>query len=450
VNKVFSIVSNLYIARRFYYSAVFLILLFITGYLFDPLYLIAKILLLVLTVFILFDFYLLFFTHREILLLKRELPDKFSNGDINRVNLYFKNVHVFPVDIKLIDEIPVQFQVRNFSVELHLGSQQEKQLEYILRPTSRGIHTFGRTLAYVKSPVALLERRCVFNKEGINVPVYPSFLNIRKYELMAISNTLTDAGIKRIRRTGHHTEFEQIRDYVAGDDSRTVNWKATAKRGKLMVNQYRDERSQQIYSIIDMGRLMQMPFNNLTLLDYSINSSLIIANTALFKHDKPGLITFNTTVNTFIAAERKSNTLLTMLEALYDQQTRFAESNYELLFASVKKLIPHRSLLIMYTNFESMASLKRQLPYFQRISRSHLLLVVVFLNTEIEGFRKKESKMNLEAIYDQTIAERFIFDKTLITHELNKHGILSVLTRPADLTLNLVNKYLELKERGLI
>jgi uncharacterized protein (DUF58 family) len=443
-------VSNLYIARRFYYSAVFLILIFMAGYLFDPFFLVANILLLVLTVFILFDFYLLFFTRREILLLKRDLPDKFSNGDINRVNLYFKNVHAFPIDLKLIDEIPVQFQVRNFSMELQLGSQQEKHLEYFLKPASRGIYTFGRTLAYVKSPVALLERRCVFNKEVINVPVYPSFLNIRKYELMAISNTLTDAGIKRIRRTGHHTEFEQIRDYVAGDDSRTVNWKATAKRGKLMVNQYRDERSQQIYNIIDMGRLMKMPFNNLSLLDYSINSSLIIANTALFKHDKPGLITFNTMVNTFIAAERKSNTLLTMLEALYDQQTRFAESNYELLFASVKKLIPHRSLLIMYTNFESMASLKSQLAYFQSISRSHLLLVVVFLNTEIEEFRKKESTINLEAIYNQTIAEKFIFDKTLITRELNKHGILSVLTRPADLTLNLVNKYLELKERGLI
>ncbi len=441
--------KSIYINNRFYLASIVIALFFIAGFFYDPAFLAAKISLIILVLILFTDLSLLFFTGRDIILLTRELPDRFSNGDNNKVNLYIRNNHFFPVKADIIDELPFQFQIRDFMISVELKPFEEKTLEYSLKPTRRGEYHFGKTNVFVTNRIGLLNRRYSFNQTRAMVPVYPSFLNIRKFEFLAISNRLTEAGIKRIRRIGQHSEFDQIRAYVIGDDYRTINWKATAKKGKLMANQYQDERSQQIYNLIDMGRVMKMPFEQMTLLDYAINSSLVLANTALHKHDKAGLITFNTTIDAFFPAERRNNTLVKMLEVLYNQETLFNESNFELLYITIKRRITHRSLLVLYTNFESFASLGRQMSFLQRIAQSHLVLVIIFENTEITGIRNKTAQ-TVEEIYIQTIAEKFIHDKHLIIKELNKHGILTVLTKPADLSVNLVNKYLEVKDRNLL
>jgi uncharacterized protein (DUF58 family) len=442
-------IKSIYIGMLFYLVCAGIVVLFVLGFFYDPLYLVAKIALVILALAVIADISLLYFTGRQIIFITRELPEKFSNGDYNPVAIYIRNNHFFPVKAVIIDEIPAQFQIRDNSMALQLKPFEEKKLEYSLRPTRRGEYEFRGTNAYVSNRIGLINRRYIFHEEGTKVPVYPSFLNIRKFEFLAISNRLTEAGIKRIRRIGQHSEFDQIKEYVKGDDYRTINWKATAKKGKLMANQYQDERSQQIYSLIDMGRVMKMPFEHMSLLDYAINSALVLANTAIHKHDKAGLITFNTGIDTFFPAERRNNTMVKMLEVLYKQETLFAESNFELLFITIKRRITHRSLLILYTNFESLTSLERQQSFLQRLAQNHLVLVIIFENTEITEFRKKEVH-TLEEIYVQTIAEKFIHDKSLIVKELNKHGILTVLTRPKDLSVKLVNKYLELKDRNLI
>jgi len=444
---VLNLIRNTYINQRFYLISAIIILLFIAGFYIDPFFLVAKISLFVFVMVVFIDLFLLYFTGRELVLLIRETPERLSNGDENSIYIFIKNNHFFPVSATIIDEIPVQFQIRDYRITVHLDPSEEKSLKYVLRPTSRGEYKFGKTNTYVANRIALLSRRCLFNEKPITVPVYPSFLNIRKFEFLAVSNRLVEAGIKRIRKLGQHSEFDQIKEYVYGDDIRTINWKATAKKGKFMANQYQDERSQQIYNLIDMGRLMKMPFEQMSLLDYAINSSLVLSNTAILKHDKAGLVIFNTKVETFMPAERRKNTMSKLIKILYKQETEFLESNFELLYITIKRMITHRSLLVLYSNFESLNSLSRQLPFLQSISRNHLLLVIIFENTEISEFRKNEA-YRLEDIYTQTIAEKFIQDKSLIVKELNRHGILSVLTRPQDLSVTLVNKYLELKARN--
>ncbi len=449
IKSFIHIPAAIFLGKRFYLACSLLILLFTAGFFTGFFFLMGKLGLLIFILAVIVDFYLLFLVSREPVLFTREIPEKLSNTDENKISVYIKNNHIIPLAVAIFDELPVQLQIRNFQLKATLTPYEEKHIDYFLTPKRRGEYIFGRSLLYISTTLGLIKRRLIFNRENKAVPVYPSFLNIRKFEFLAISNRLTEAGIKRIRRIGQHSEFDQIRDYVRGDDLRTVNWKATAKKGRLMANQYQDERSQQIYNIIDMGRLMEMPFDHVSLLDYAINSSLVLSNTALFKHDKVGMITFNTDINTFMPAERKMKTMADMLERLYKQETLFAESNYELLFVSIKRLIPQRSLLIMYTNFESLASLQRQIPNLQKLTRNHLLLIIIFENSEISEFRKKEAQ-SLEDIYVQTIAEKFMYDKKLILKELNKHGIISLLTRPADLSVNLINKYLELKDRNLI
>ena len=269
---------------------------------------------------------------------------------------------------------------------------------------------------------------------------------MRRYQLLAVSNRLQEVGVKRIRKLGHSMEFEQIKEYVRGDDYRTINWKATARKDGLMVNNYTDERSQQIYCLINKGRVMKMPFQGMTLLDHAVNASLVLSNVALVKQDKAGLITFAEHLDTFLLADKKPTQMNLVLEALYKQQTRFLEPDYEKLFSVIRNRITNRSLLVLFTNFESLEGLQREMPALKKIAHYHLLLVVFFENTELRSLidRKAES---MEDIYIKTIAEKFAFEKRLMVKELHMNGIPSILTSPENLTVNTVNKYLELKTR---
>ncbi|MEO0340272.1 MAG: DUF58 domain-containing protein, partial [Bacteroidota bacterium] len=326
---------------------------------------------------------------------------------------------------------------------------QEEILSYPLRPTKRGRYTFGATHLFVSTSINLLERRLSFGKEGQQVAVYPSVLQMKNMELMAFQRTNLEGGIKKIRRIGHSYEFEQIKNYVRGDDYRSINWKASSRKGNLMVNQYEDERAQQVYCIIDKSRVMRMPFDGLSLVDYAINATLVLSNIILKKHDKAGLITFSDKLGSTIKADTKVTQLNKILEALYKEKDRPLEANYELLYYASRKLISGRSLLLLFTNFESNYALDRVLPILRKINRIHLLVVVFFENTEIKAFAE-EPAQDLEGIYYKTVAEKFLAEKQQMVSKLRQYGIQSILTKPEDLSINSVNKYLELKSRGLI
>lgn len=442
-------IKDLFTRLRLYVISSSIILFYVLGHFFDPVYLAAKTFLLFFILLLVVDAILLFFTGRQLVILRRIAPERFSTGDENKVSVFLTNNHYFKLHIEVIDEIPIQFQIRNFTVKVSLDPKQEKTIEYGLTPKERGEYVFGYTHVFVSTQIGLLCRRMKFGTSSTKVPSYPSFLQMRKYEFLAINNQLTDAGIKRIRRIGSYSEFDQIKGYVAGDNYRTINWNATARRSKLMVNQYQEERSQQIFSVIDKGRLMQMPFDGMSLLDYAINSSLVLSNAALLKYDKVGLITFNQKVDTFLRADRGNRTIAKILELLYNQKTEHFESDYAYLSAFVRKNVSHRSLLILYTNFETITSLHRQMEYFKHLSKNHLLLIVIFENEEVKSFAKANVQ-KLEEIYIKTIAEKFVYEKKLIVRELKKHGILSILTKPQNLSTSLINKYLEIKTTGKI
>lgn len=379
---------------------------------------------------------------------KRHAPERLSNGDDNELGIYIENLYPFNINAGIIDEIPVQFQRRDIWFKTTLTAGQHKLINYILRPTKRGEYEFGAIHVYVKSPLGLIRRRFSFSQDE-NLPVYPSFLQMRKYELMAISNRLTEFGVKKIRRLGHSLEFEQVKTYVAGDDFRTINWKATARRGSLMTNTYTDEKSQHVYCVIDKSRAMKMPFEGLSLLDYAINASLVLSNVAVLKDDKAGLITAAEKIGSVVPADRKPTQINRILEVLYKEKTRYLETNMELLYATIRNVLKQRSLVVFFTNYESMSSLERQLPFLKRIARFHLLLVVFFENTELKTLSEQPAT-NVEDIYIKTIAEKFAYDKKLIVKELAKYGIQSILSSPQNLTINTINRYLELKAKQKI
>lgn len=401
----------------------------------------------VLLLLVLIDLILLYRTKKGVFL-RREVPERLSNGDDNELKIYLENFYAFPVNLGIIDEIPFQFQKRDVWFKTHLASREQKLITYLLRPTKRGEYDFGLTRLYVQSPLALLSRRFNVGTNKI-VPVYPSFLRLRQYELMAVSNRLTDIGIKKIRRLGHSMEFDQVKNYVAGDDYRTINWKATARKSDLMVNSYTDEKSQHVYCVIDKSRAMRMPFDGLTLLDYAINASLILSSVALVKEDKAGLITIAEKTKSIVPADRRAVQLNKIMEVLYKEKTRYLETDMEALYTTIRATLKQRSLVVFFTNFESMSALERQLPFLKRIAKFHLLLIVFFENTSLKSLSEEPAK-DVQGIYIKTIAEKFAYEKKLMVKELAKHGILSLLTPPQNLTVNVVNRYLALKAKQQI
>ncbi|MBP9160869.1 MAG: DUF58 domain-containing protein, partial [Flavobacteriales bacterium] len=167
---------------------------------------------------------------------------KWSNGDENPVTVEVRNNYAFPVDVRVLDELPVQLQERGLDLQRRIPAGATEALAYMVRPLTRGVYAYGAINVLTRTGWGLAEKRYK-QEQGREIAVYPSYIHLRKYELMALADPFSMAGVRKVRRSAQRSEFERIRDYIPGDDRRTVNWKAVARKGKLMVNQYQDEKA---------------------------------------------------------------------------------------------------------------------------------------------------------------------------------------------------------------
>ncbi|MDT7831630.1 DUF58 domain-containing protein [Flavobacteriaceae bacterium S356] len=436
---------SLYLNNRLFYCLGIISIFFVIGFFIPLFFKVAQVCLFTISALTIIDVFIVYSESHGVEVV-RSLPERLSNGDENKITLEITNNYKFSAHIKIIEELPHQFQKRGFYFKPFVKSKEVEHIQYALTPNERGIYNFGHVNTYVSSPLQLATKKYILGEEK-EVQCYPSFLRLREFKIKAFADTNT-YGTKKTRRIGHSLEFEQIKEYVSGDDIRTLNWKATAKRNQLMVNQYIEEKSQPVYTIIDKGRSMQMPFNGLTLLDYAINATLAVSNAVLRKQDKAGMLSFSNKIEDLIVAEQRNSQMNLISEALYTIKTNFFESDFSQLYAVVKRKITHRSLLILYTNFETMDALKRQLPYLRGLAKNHLLLVVFFKNTELNALIDT-TPSTIQDVYDSIIAEKFMYEKRQIVNELKKYGIQSVLTKPENLTSDTINRYLDFKARGL-
>ena len=413
------------------------------GYLWSPLLGIGQGALLLFVLLVLFDICCLYRVHGVEAV--RVCSDRFSNGDDNEVKICLRSHYSYLVRVEVIDEIPFVFQKRDVCFETTLKGHGKKELLYTLCPTRRGNFRFGRIQVFVYGRAGLILRRYSCG-ESQEIKVYPSYLMLKRYELLAVSSHLVEMGVKRIRRVGLHSDFEQIKEYVTGDDFRTINWKASARRHQLMTNAFQDERAQQVYCLIDKGRMMQQAFRGMTLLDYAINASLVLSYVALQRGDKAGLVTFAERVDSFVSSSNRTGQMRTLLESLYAQQTTFGETDFSALAVALDHRINKHSFLILYTNFSNLGSLNRQLAYFRQISRRHRVLVVIFEDMELDSYLTSPPK-DTEEYYQHVIGEKFELEKRTIVSTLRQHGISALLTTPAHLSIDVINKYLEMKAR---
>ena len=438
---------NVYLNKDFFIGIAICIVSFLLSYSFPILYTFSWYLLCLFILLNLIDFFILLNAAKQISL-ERLVQEKLSLGDPQFVEYKITNNSNINLKYELTDELPIQLQHRKYISLDTIQKEDTNQIRYKIRPTVRGQYQFGKLHAYISNKyIGMLQRRVTNNCEE-QVAVYPSFIQMKKYELQVFSQTASLSGIRRVRQIGENDEFEHIRNYVQGDNIRSINWRATSRKGELMVNQYENSKSQMVYSIIDKGRSMKMPFEGMTLLDHAINSSLVLSNIVLKKYDNAGLITFSDKIGAIIKASSQQNHLQKITGHLYNQTTGFKESNFELLFYTLRSQVARRSVLLFFTNFEQPDDLQRNLKYLKALNQKHLLVIIIFKNTELESAKDmKTAKM--KDIYFKVFTQKAILEKEKIADTLRANGIQTILTAPEDLSINIVNKYLEIKAKRL-
>lgn len=438
--------KNLYLTDRVFYVLGGTIFLFFLSFLIHPLFYLAIALLSSCFILLSLDVYLLF--KNVNIEISRSLQSVFSLGDNNKVTLILVNNANRKFNIKIIDEIPYQFEERDFSISLTINKLQKEIIIYNMAPKTRGEYSFGDIHVYIQTVIGLAMKKETSPSKK-NIIVYPSLIQMRQQELAALKHPSFTQGDKTNKKIGRSYEFDQIKNYVDGDDTRNINWKASSTLNKIMVNHYEDERSQQIYSIIDKSRVMKMPFNGLTLVDYAINSTLAFSNIVLKKQDKAGLISFSKKVDTTLKADRGGTHLKKIMYALYKEKYDYTEANYEALYSSIRKTINNRSLIFLYTNFDSIYALERNIKVLKMINKYHVLIIVFFDNTELDAYSKSPASSALE-IYQKTIAKKSDLEKFQIIKELRRNGIHAIKSAPEQLSAKTINKYLELKSTGFL
>ncbi len=437
---------SLYLTDRVFYILGSGIALLFASYLVPVIIYLTMSLLLAFVVALVIDMYLLY--RKKNARAERQVASVLSLNDQNRVVLRLANLKPFAIKLRIIDEIPFQLNQRSFSIQTRLSKAQGDEIHYTLSPKQRGEYVFGDLHVFVSTFIGLVSRRETTPCQQ-SVAVYPSIIQMHRQELMALKHPSFVQGGNKSRQFGRSYEFDQIKVYAPGDDTRHINWKATSTMNKVMVNCYEDERSQQVYSIIDKSRVMKTPFHGLTLMDYAINSALAFSNIVLKKQDKAGLIVFSKSIGAYLKADRSPRHLKKIMYGLYKEKYDFSEANYEALYATVRREIPNRSLIFLYTNFDSIYALERNIPVLRLINRSHLLVVVFFENSELQTYSRQEAE-DLQDIYQLTMAKKFILEKNQIYKELLRHGIHAIQTAPEQLSTATVNKYLDFKSRGMI
>lgn len=440
---------NLYFTNKFYLLLGICIILFVISYSYSNVFtdLLSKSSIIILSIASLVD-YLLLKYNLKMVNINRHVNEKLSLGDEQNILYNYSYKGHLKLLFELTDDLPKQLQHRTYIKTGALTNEKEQTIQYKIFPTKRGKYEFGNLHIYISTKLLnLLQRKKTKHCEKI-IEVYPSILQMKRYELQFFSKTASLSGIRKVRQIGQNDEFEHISKYSQGDSIKSINWKATSRKNELMVNRYENSRSQMVYMIIDKGRSMKMPFNKMTLLDYAINTSLVLSNIVLKKHDNGGLITFSDKIGVILKASSKSNQLQKIITYLYNEKTRFSESNFELLNYTLRRQLSRRSILLFFTNFEQRDDMSRNLKYLRAINKKHLLVVIMFINTEMEHAQISETK-TIKDIYYKTFAQRSIVDKEKIAIELRANGIQVILTTPENLSINTINKYMEIKAKRM-
>lgn len=385
--------------------------------------------------------------------IRRVLPRRFLIGEENDVHLSIRHRQPRAQTFEVKDEYPVDLELRGEAVHFVTplkrgGGAREGEASYRLYAASRGDYQFGDIVVRWRGPWGLGVRQSRIPSTE-NVKVYPNIREAKRHELSARRNRQMMSGQRKTRLRGQGREFESLRDYVRGDEFRHVAWTATARRGRLITKQYQIERNQSIVVMIDAGRLMTSRIEHLQKLDHAINAALAIGYVATSGGDNVGLLVFNRQVTTYLPPQRGRAQLSAMTEALYNIKAQMIEPSYARAFQYLSKNCKRRSLVVILTDLVDRDASAELLAYTATLLPRHLPLIVTIGDNDLRALAA-QTPHDVADVYRQSVAEELLLQREEALARITDLGGLALDTPAGQLSFQLVNKYLEVKERGLL
>ncbi len=384
--------------------------------------------------------------HPREIKIKRIIGDKLSLGVENDVIFEIENKSPKTVKIQIKDEYPQKFSVNKKTLKTKIKGYQKIQISYKTTPYKRGEYTFGKTSIRLTGALQIIGRQFTLQWEK-KVAVYPNLKEITHYRLLARKGHLPEAGLKPSKIYGIGTEFEYLREYQPDDEYRKINWKATARRGRLITSQYQTERSQNLIILIDAGRMMASMVGNMTKMDYAINATLLLSYVAIEKGDKVGLMVFSDEIKVFLPPKGTKKQIQTIVEALYKAEPKLVESDYRKAIEYMTLKNRKRSLVVLFTDLIDLNVSKALITYSKAFYPRHLPLCVTITDPNLLKTAEKYPQ-NITDLYKKAVAEDLIFHRQQVKSALHRFGVLTIDVPPNKLTPHLITQYLSIKSKN--
>jgi uncharacterized protein (DUF58 family) len=346
--------------------------------------------------------------------------------------------------VEIFDHTPDAFEVRGMPRRVSLPAEGWAEVRYEARPVERGLHRFGRVELRIDSPLGLWQRRARLAEESAS-RVYPNFAALTRYALLATDHRLSQIGILQRRRRGQGLEFHQLREYREGDTQRQIDWKATARAGRLVSREYQDERDQQIVLVIDCGRRLAARDGELAHFDHVLNAALLLAYVSLRQGDAVGFLTMSGEAR-FMAPRKGAGAVTAMLNQLYDLQPSLMTSDYEAAALELQRRVRKRALVVMLSNLRDEDD-DAIAPALRLLGRHHLVLFAS-LREAILARALTARVDTFERALTHAAAADYLRERALALTRLEREGILCLDVEPPDLPTALVNRYLDIKREG--
>ena len=380
--------------------------------------------------------------------LTRRFDPVLSVRAANRIVLEIENLGLEPIRGRLRDEPPEGCIATKQEFDLSVRAEGTKELEYFLTPSERGSDYFRGSFVRLRCPLGLVERQVKLPSEQ-PVRIYPNVLALREFELLKQQGRLREIGIRRSRMRGLGTEFESLRDYSEGDDYRKIDWKATARRDKLIVRQFEQERNQAVIIVIDVGRGMLSEVDGVRKLDHALDSCLMLTHAAAMAGDFVGLLVYSDMVKRYIPPKKGRNQIGLIIEALHDLVAEPVESDPKAAFSYLSARWKRRALLVTFTDCEHQDKAQELTRSLGPLVRRHLVLIARVSDPKLKDALQAPLDQ-VQAMYLRSAAALLAQDRREAGVALSTANIHSLEAEPQDLASALVNFYFLVKEKSIL
>jgi uncharacterized protein (DUF58 family) len=384
----------------------------------------------------------------KFLKLRRKFDPVLSVRAPNKIVLELESESLEPIRGVLRDEVPDGCVASRQEFPLAMKPEGHASFEYMLTPSERGSDYFRGTYIRLKCPLGLVERQSKLNTEQ-PVRIYPNVLALREFELLKRQGRLREMGIRRSRIRGLGTEFESLRDYSEGDDYRKIDWKATARRDKLIVRQFEQERNQAVMIVVDVGRGMLAEVDGVRKLDHALDSILMLTHAAAIAGDFVGLLVYSDVVKRYIPPKKGRNQIGIIIEALHDLVAEPVESDPRAAFAYLGARWKRRALLVMFTDCEHKEKAQELTAALGSMARRHLTLVARVADPRLRNAAQTPLD-TVSGMYKRAAAELLAQDRREAGVVLSTSNVNSLEAEPQDLASALVNYYFMVKEKSIL